>query len=119
MLADRYGSRPLVLWGTAVTALGTVLFTQLSAAPDDILLSVSLLVRGLGLGFVGVAITAGAYRDISATAIARATGMISVVQRLGASFGTAVIAVILAAQLPNTSTSPGTGHVASGYGNTF
>ncbi|MFB7740358.1 DHA2 family efflux MFS transporter permease subunit [Streptomyces sp. NPDC056112] len=57
-LADRYGSRPLVLWGTIATALGTVAFTQLSATPDTILLSVSLSVRGLGLGFVGVAITA-------------------------------------------------------------
>ncbi|MGY4920310.1 MDR family MFS transporter [Streptomyces sp. 900116325] len=119
VLADRFGSRPLVLWGTAATALGTVAFTQLLAVPDDILLSVSLFVRGLGLGFVGVAITAGAYRDISATAIARATGMISVVQRLGASFGTALIAVILAIELPNASASPGTRHIASAYGNTF
>ncbi|MFB7739736.1 hypothetical protein ACFC08_36435, partial [Streptomyces sp. NPDC056112] len=63
--------------------------------------------------------TAGAYHDIPATAIARATGMISVVQRLGASFGTAVIAVILAIQLPNTSALPGTRDIASAYGNSF
>ncbi|HEY9440688.1 MAG TPA: MDR family MFS transporter [Streptomyces sp.] len=119
VLADRHGSRPLVLWGTAVTAIGTLAFTPLLPAPDDLLLSASLFVRGLGLGCVGVAITAGAYRDVSASAIAVATGLISVVQRVGASFGTAAIAVVLTGLLPDASTASGTADLANAYGNTF
>ncbi len=118
-LADRYGSRRLVLSGTAVSMLGTLVFTQLDRDPGDLLLGSALFVRGLGLGALGVAIVTGAYRDIGAESIARATGTISVVQRLGASFGTAVTAVILAAQLTGTSAASAPAHTAGAYANTF
>jgi EmrB/QacA subfamily drug resistance transporter len=118
-LADRYGSRPLVLSGTTVAILGTLAFTQLSTSPSGILLSASLFVRGLGLGLVGVAITTAAYRDISAGSIARATSTISVVQRLGASFGTTAVALILAIELPDGLTQPGDPQITSAYSDTF
>jgi EmrB/QacA subfamily drug resistance transporter len=119
VLADRYAGRPLVLTGTTAAVLGTVAFTQLASEPHDVLLGVSLFVRGLGLGLIGVSVLAVAYRGMATEAIAQATGVISVVQRLGASAGTAVIAVVLAIALSDTSSSAGTAEVAAAYGETF
>ena len=119
VLVDRHGSRPLVLSGTAVAVAGTVAFTQLAAMPGDLLLGVSLFVRGVGLGLVGIAVTAGAYRDVGPASIAGATSLISVVQRLGASVGTTVVAVILAAELPDPSGSATAAQTAGAYGDAF
>jgi EmrB/QacA subfamily drug resistance transporter len=119
VLADRYAGRPLVLAGTTAVVLGTVVFTQLASEPHDALLGASLFVRGLGLGLIGVSVLTAAYRGMATEAIAQATGVISVVQRLGASAGTAMIAVILATAVSDTSSSSGTAEVAGAYGETF
>lgn len=98
-LTDRHEPRTLVLVSTALTAAGTVAFTQLAAGPGDVLLGASLCLRGLGLGVIGVAIITTAYRDVPADRIPRGTVMIAVVQRAGASFGTAVVALLLSMNL--------------------
>ncbi|WP_160502131.1 MDR family MFS transporter [Streptomyces sp. BA2] len=116
-LADRYGARPLVIGSTVLTFVGTLPFTQLSADPPVSLLSAALVVRGFGVGLLGVAIVTAAYRDVPAERISRATGTISVVQRVGASSGTAVIALVLGLQLADASAAPAA--EAGAYGNTF
>lgn len=117
-LADRYGPRPLVVGSTMLTLAGTLPFTQLASGPSIALLSVSLVVRGFGVGLLGVAIAAAAYRDVPPERISRATSTISVLQRLGASGGTAAMTLVLAAQLER---APGlSGPAAAGaYGTTF
>jgi EmrB/QacA subfamily drug resistance transporter len=119
VLADRYAARPLVLAGTVAAVLGTVAFTQVSSAPHDALLGVSLFVRGVGLGLIGISVLTAAYRDLPTGAIPRATGLISVVQRLGASSGTAVITVVLAVLLTSVPASGGPVEVAGAYGGAF
>jgi len=99
--------------------LGTVAFTQVSSAPHDALLGVSLFVRGVGLGLIGISVLTAAYRDLPTGAIPRATGLISVVQRLGASSGTAVITVVLAVLLTSVPASGGPVEVAAAYGGAF
>ncbi|WP_063835809.1 MDR family MFS transporter [Streptomyces mutabilis] len=117
VLADRYGARPLVIGSTVLTFAGTLPFTQLSADPPAALLSAALVVRGFGVGLLGVAIATAAYRDVPEGRISRATGTISVVQRIGASSGTAVIALVLGLQLADTSAAPAA--EAGAYGHTF
>lgn len=115
-LADRYGARPLVFGSTVLTFVGTLPFTQLSADPPAALLSAALVVRGFGVGLLGVAIATAAYRDVPEERISRATGTISVVQRIGASSGTAVIALVLGLQLADASAPAAE---AGAYGHTF
>ncbi|MEO3747268.1 MDR family MFS transporter [Plantactinospora sp. B5E13] len=98
-LADRIGARPLVLAGALVTALGTLAYTQVASGPDDVLLAVALVLRGVGLGAVGIPVMAAAYQQLPHSAIAHGTSAMNILQRLGASFGTAVIAVILQQRL--------------------
>ncbi|MFJ9309783.1 MDR family MFS transporter [Streptomyces cyaneofuscatus] len=120
-LADRYGPRPLVLASTVLTLAATLPFTQLASGLDTWALSGSLVVRGFGVGLLGVAIATASYRDVPRARISRATSTISVVQRVGASFGTAMVALLLAVQLSGISRQDPdpAGAQAAAYGNTF
>lgn len=119
LLADRLGPRSLVVGSTFMTLVGTLAFTQLAADPADLWLIVSLTVRGFGVGLLGVAIAAAAYRDVPAASVPRATSAVAVTQRLGASCGTAVMALILSVQLAGLPDAPSGEAVAGAYGDTF
>lgn len=92
---DRVGARPIVLAGTAVAALGTLAFTQAGAHTGYLVLSLALVVRGAGLGAATIAMVAGAYQGIPPESVAQASGATRIMQQIGGSFGTAVLAVIL------------------------
>ncbi|MET7393776.1 MDR family MFS transporter [Dactylosporangium sp. NPDC005572] len=97
-LADRIGPRPLVVVGALITAAGTVPFALLPTDPNDIVLSASLLLRGIGMAAVGIPAMAAAYHQLPHAAIPQATSIVNVIQRVGAALGTAVVAVILQQQ---------------------
>ena len=115
-LTDMRGPRTLVLIGVAATVLGTIAFTQVSADSSQALLAVSLVPRGIGMGFIMAPLMAAAYRTLSTEAVARATPTMNIVMRIGGAVGTAVFAVLLQHQLG--SASPGSG-AAHAYGVTF
>jgi EmrB/QacA subfamily drug resistance transporter len=113
-LTDRIGTRPVVLAGVALTALATLPFA-LADAGEPVRL-VGLLIRGMGLGAAGIAMMAGAYRHLLKEQIPRATALSSVVQRVGGSFGTAVLAVILESTTGGVRSAAA---LAGGFGQTF
>ncbi len=94
-LTDRVGARPVVLTGIAVTTLGTIAYTQVTAHTHDLVLAGSLLVWGIGIAAVAVPVSAAAYQGLPPTMIAGATGALTMVQTVGASVGAAVLAAIL------------------------
>ena len=98
-LSDRIGPRYIVLTGVVVTVVGTLAFAFATTGTNEALLGVSQFVRGAGVGATTVPVAAAAYRGLSKDRIPRATGGISVTQRIGASFGTAVVAVVLQRQI--------------------
>ncbi|SPL88526.1 Multidrug resistance protein B [[Actinomadura] parvosata subsp. kistnae] len=78
------------------------------AAPgaSDSALSIALFLRGIGLGLATVPITAAAYMRMSPAAIPEATTLLSVVQRIGGSFGTAFLLAIVARHLATGGSAP-------------
>ncbi|MDN3055923.1 MULTISPECIES: MDR family MFS transporter [Streptomyces] len=98
-LTDRIGSRPIVLTGVAIGVAGTLAYTQVQPDTSVWLLSASLLIWGIGIAASMVPIMSAAYQGLEPAAIPRATSAISVIQRLGGSFGTAVLSVILQRQI--------------------
>ncbi|MFS8478182.1 MAG: DHA2 family efflux MFS transporter permease subunit [Micromonosporaceae bacterium] len=119
-LTDRIGARPLVAIGALATAAGTLAYAQLPSHPDDAVLAMSLLLRGAGLGAVGVPAMAAAYHRLPRAAIPRATSATNVVQRLGASLGTAVVAVILQRQIEDRAAAGGSPDVLThAFASTF
>lgn len=96
-LSDRVDSRLLVGGGFIVCVIGTVPFAFAGAHTNIVVLMVALLIRGVGLGLVTVPLMALGYRGLSHEEIPDASVMTRISQQVGGSFGTAVLAVILAA----------------------
>jgi MFS family permease len=102
-LTDRHGARPVVVVGVVLAALGTVLFAVAGPQTSEVLLGVSLVVRGAGLSAVTVAVMAAAFQGLAREQVPHASTATRIVLQVGASFGTAVLAVVLAQQLAGKS----------------
>ena len=96
---DRYGAGRVVPVGLLVAAVGTVVYTQLGAHTSFAVLAVSLFVRGIGFGFVMMPAISAAYQTLVPSQVPRASTAINIVQRIGGSIGTAMVAVILEHQI--------------------
>jgi MFS family permease len=94
-LTDRIGPRPVVLAGMAIAAAGTVPFALAGAHTSELLLSGVLVVRGAGLTTANIALMAGAFTGLPRESVPDASSVTRIMQQVGGSFGTAVLAVIL------------------------
>ncbi|MEU7886708.1 MDR family MFS transporter [Microbispora bryophytorum] len=94
-VVDRFGARAVTIAGFLLAAVATVPYAL--AGPDTSLwwLGAVLLVRGLGIGAVLIPPMSIAYQDIQPAGIPHATMNTRIVQQVGASFGTAIVAVVL------------------------
>jgi MFS family permease len=117
-LTDRIGPRPIVLAGMALATLGTLPFTQVGPHTSEPLLGVSLVIRGAGIGSVFVPTIAAAYQGLRPEAMPRASGAAQILQQVGASFGTATLAVILQHQAVSHAANGAAG-LATAFGHTF
>ena len=135
-LTDRYGAGRVVPAGLVVAALGTVAYTQLGAHTSFAFLAVSLFVRGIGFGFVMMPAISAAYQTLAPPQVPRASTAINIVQRVGGSIGTALVAVVLQHQItvqvpgvhgglsavdgaPPGAVAKVAGPLATAFGNTF
>src|SRR5262249_5059332 len=98
-LTDRIGPRPVVLAGLILTAAGTLAFAWAGPAASEWLLGASLFIRGAGLAPVTIAVMAGAFRDIPSPDVPDASSTCRIIQQVGGSFGSAILALILARAL--------------------
>jgi EmrB/QacA subfamily drug resistance transporter len=98
-LTDRIGSRPIAATGLLLTALGTLAFAWAGPATSEWLLAASLLVRGAGLAPVTIAVVAGSFQGLAPDDVPDASSTTRIVQQVGGSFGSAVLALILARAL--------------------
>lgn len=98
-LTDRIGPRRVVVIGMVVTLLGTYTFTQLTSSSSYSWLTVSLFVRGVGIGASMMPVMVAGYRNLPPESIGRATTTLIILQRLGGSVGTAFVAVVLSQHL--------------------
>jgi len=117
-LTDRVGGGPVVIAGLLALMLGTVAFTQVRPQTSYWVLEASLFVRGIGLGFTMMPAMAAAYSTLERWQVPRATPMLNVIQRVGGSLGTAVLAVVLQHQLAHAA-GRGPAAVANGFGRTY
>jgi EmrB/QacA subfamily drug resistance transporter len=94
-LTDRIGGGPLALFGVIVTTLATIPFGLIGAHTSIVSLSVWMFVRGIGIGFAFMPAMAAAFAALKPHELSDATPQMNVLQRLGGSIGTAVLAVVL------------------------
>ena len=113
-LTDRIGGGRVVLGGILVLLAGTFVFTQVGATTPYWLLGAAVVVRGVGLGFTMMPAMAAAYATLESSQVPRATPMLNVVQRIGGSIGTALLAVVLQRHIADAIPGPGGGLEAAG-----
>ena len=106
-VADRRSPRLFVLVGLLLSALGSVAYTQVAADTSEVLLGVSLTVRGIGLAMALIPVMSSAYHGLRREEIPRATSAGRIFQQIGGSLGTAILAVVLSHQI--TGRPAGTG----------
>jgi MFS family permease len=103
-LSDEVGARVVIPVGVALGMIGAAAYTQVGAETSYALLAGALFVIGLGLGATIVPSMAVAYQSVPREAVSQATSTINVIQRIAASVGTALLAIVLqrriAAELP-------------------
>lgn len=116
--ADQIGPRIVAVAGVCLAGAGVAVFVVDGNAPIAVL-SAGLVALGAGLGSIGVAVAATSYRDVEPASIPRATSLLNVVQRIGASFGTVVIALILHQQLTAIDTRAGGDAIDAAFAHTF
>jgi EmrB/QacA subfamily drug resistance transporter len=117
-LTDRISPRPIVLAGMVLATLGTIPYTQVGPDTSELALGAALVVRGAGLGAFFVPAMAAAYYEIRPEAYPRATSAIRALQQVGASFGTAVLAVVLQRESSGQAVAGASG-LSSAFGHTF
>ena len=98
-LVERFSARWVTMGSLLLTAAATVPFAFAGPGTNLIWLATVLLIRGLGVGAVLIPPMSVAYRDIEPAGIQHATMNTRIVQQVGASFGTAIVAVVLASLL--------------------
>jgi len=94
-LTDELGARVVIPGGVLLALAGTAAYTQVGASTSYVYLAGALFVIGLGLGATIVPSMAVAYQSVPREAVGQATTTINVIQRIAASVGTALLAIVL------------------------
>jgi EmrB/QacA subfamily drug resistance transporter len=114
--ADRLGGGPLALAGVIVTSLASIPFGFIGAHTSILDLSIAMFVRGMGVGLAFMPAMSAAFASLRSSELADATPQLNVLQRVGGSIGTAVLAVVLQRALVGTH---GVSELAGAYGTAF
>jgi EmrB/QacA subfamily drug resistance transporter len=115
-LTDRHGGGPIALIGVTVTALLTIPFAFVGIHTSAVWLSFVMFVRGTGIGFGFMPAMTAAFASLERSELSDATPQLNVLQRVGGSLGTAVLAVVLQRELSGAHTLEA---AASAYGVAF
>jgi EmrB/QacA subfamily drug resistance transporter len=115
-LTDRMGGGPLALFGVTLCTVATIPFALIGAHTSILYLSVAMFIRGIGIGFGFMPAMAAAFASLKRSELASATPQLNVLQRVGGSIGTAVLAVVLQRSLTGVHTLSGAAHA---YGTAF
>ena len=115
-LSDRHGGGPIALLGVLITTLFTIPFGLIGAHTSIVYLSVIMLLRGTGIGFGMMPAMTAAFASLERSELSDATPQLNVLQRIGGSIGTAVLAVVLERGLVQAHTLSA---AAAAYGTAF
>jgi MFS family permease len=111
-LTDKTGPGRIVLVGLSLTGLGLLGLTQIQSDTPMWMVEGMLFLLGLGMGSTMMPSMTAALSSLQRHEIARVTSGMNVVQRVGGSVGTALLAVVLSHQI--ASVMPSTGVQESG-----
>jgi EmrB/QacA subfamily drug resistance transporter len=101
VLVNRLPAKVLMLMGTGCSALGLLLATQLHAGTPYLQVLVSLILIGTGMGISFVSLTTAGLAGVAPSDAGAASGLINVMQQLGAALGLAVLVTVFDSVTPS------------------
>jgi predicted MFS family arabinose efflux permease len=107
ILIERFGAKPLMVFGITLSALGLLWLTQLSSTSSYPSLLASLLLFGIGNGLAFVPLTVGALAGVAPEDSGAASGLVNVMQQVGGSLGLAVLVTVFGAASRDVHAHPG------------
>jgi len=115
-LTDKAGPGKVVLVGLTLIALAMLSLSQMESTTPFWRIEMTLFMAGLGMGATMMPATSAALSALQRHEIARATSGLNVVQRVGGSIGTTVLAVVLSHQMSHLLPGADHGRAALGAG---
>ncbi|WP_379138752.1 MDR family MFS transporter [Paenibacillus sp. sgz500958] len=113
-LADRVGSRDIVLVSLAVTLAASIPFAFAGTDTSHILLGAAQLVRGAALNGILIPIMVTAYEGLRKEQIPHASISTRIFQTIGGAFGSAILATVIGGQV-TSGTGAGLNSLANAY----
>ena len=113
---DRIGGGRVAFAGMLLVTFATIPFASIGADTPYSVLAPVLVLRGIGIGSAMMPAMAAAYATLSHGDVPRATSALNVLQRVGGSIGTALLAVVLQHQIATQLAGAGNGVPAAGSG---
>jgi MFS family permease len=95
-LTERFGGGPVALVGVLVTAVTTVPFGLIGAHTSVAGLCLVMVARGAGMGASFMPAMTAAFAALDRSQVSNATPQLNVLNRVGGSIGTTILAVVLA-----------------------
>ncbi len=103
VLVNRVPAKVLMVAGSAISGAGLLLTTQLHAGTPYIQVLPSLVLMGWGMGLSFVSLTTAALVGVAPAEAGAASGLINVMQQLGAALGLAVLVTVFDSVVPAAS----------------
>ncbi len=94
VLVNRLPAKALMVIGTTLSALGLALATQLHTGAPYLQVLASLVLIGAGMGVSFVSLTTAGLAGVARSDAGAASGLINVMQQLGAALGLAVLVTV-------------------------
>jgi len=96
-VVDRIGAKLVAVVGVVLCAAATIPFAIATTDTSYLLLGAALIVRGAALSAVNIAITTGAFTGLTRAQVPAGSAIVRLLQQLGGSTGTALLATVVAA----------------------
>jgi EmrB/QacA subfamily drug resistance transporter len=115
-MTERYGGGPVALVGVLLTAAMTVPFALIGAHTSVVELCLVMVVRGAAMGASFMPAMTAAFAALDRSQVSHATPQLNVLNRVGGSIGTTLLAVVLADGVRHAHTNSALAHA---YGTAF
>lgn len=92
---NRIGGKPMMIAGSILTVISTLVFTGLDVNTSEWLIRGNLVLRGMGMALVMVSVQTLAFFHIPGPSMGRASSLFNVNRQVSASFGVAILATVL------------------------
>jgi EmrB/QacA subfamily drug resistance transporter len=113
---ERLGAGRTSLLGGVILAVATIPFVLVTATTPFPVIGAAMLARGVGVGLAIMPAMTAAFSVLSPEQVNDASPQLTVLQRVGGSLGTAIIAVVLEGQTQHAHTLAA---AAAGFGHTY